>query len=241
MRSAAPEARAKPRIGDSSAMLSHVTRRSPRAGAARRDRRRAPGTRDPPLPDRKHAVAHRAKLVEIARTDQHAATAGDEIADQIMNLRLGRHVDALGRFLQATAPQRGATSHFARITFCWLPPESAPRLQFRPPRADVEKLHQSRPRCDRRPARRASRCGIRRRDWAAGCCRAPTGSSPGRGDRSPGTMPMPSVIASGRILRAGARGRSPARALGSATPNSRRMIRSVPLPRRPARPTISRA
>ena len=64
-------------------------------------------------------LSHSAReLGEIARVDQHAAAAGDEIADQRVDLRLGGDVDALASARRAAARRRARASHFARITFC---------------------------------------------------------------------------------------------------------------------------
>jgi hypothetical protein len=96
---------------------------------------------DPPLPHRQHGVAQARELAQIARIDQRAAAAGDEIADQGVDLRLGGNVDALRRLLEqqhadpACEPFR--QDHLLLITAG----ESACR-ELRPPRADVEQLEE---------------------------------------------------------------------------------------------------
>ena len=49
--------------------------------------------------------------------DQCAAAARHEVADEPMDLRLGRDVDALGRLIEQQHGDPRA-SHFARMTFC---------------------------------------------------------------------------------------------------------------------------
>ena len=49
---------------------------------------------------RKDGVANQREFGEIAGTNKHAAAAFGEAADQAVNLRLRRNVDALGRLFE---------------------------------------------------------------------------------------------------------------------------------------------
>src|SRR5260370_41329378 len=51
---------------------------------------------DPPLPHGENAITQARKLAEIAGMDQRATAAGDDIADERVDLRLGGDIDALG-------------------------------------------------------------------------------------------------------------------------------------------------
>ena len=76
-------------------------------------------------------------------------------------------------------------SHLARITFCWLPPDSAAAGSDAIARPDVEQLHQLGDQRGRRRRGRACRRASGGRGSAAGCCRAPKGSSRGRAAARP--------------------------------------------------------
>ena len=73
--------------------------------------------RDPSLAYGQDGIAQTRELGEIGGMNQRSATTGYEVADESMDLGLGRDVDALrGSSSSSTAIRRA--SHFARITFC---------------------------------------------------------------------------------------------------------------------------
>ncbi|MEH3077806.1 MAG: hypothetical protein PGN11_14255 [Quadrisphaera sp.] len=72
-----------------------------------------------------HAVGQREDLLDLAGDDDDGAPLGGEVDHEVVQLALGGDVDA--RVGSSTSSTRGSrSSHLAKSTFCWLPPESAP-------------------------------------------------------------------------------------------------------------------
>src|SRR5262245_42357051 len=57
-------------------------------------------SRNPPLPHGENTVAQARELAQIAGMDQRAAAARDDIADERVDLQLGRDIDALGGLIE---------------------------------------------------------------------------------------------------------------------------------------------
>src|SRR5262245_1070341 len=95
---------------------------------------------DSSLPHGKNAIAQTRKLAEIAGADQRATAAGDDIADERMDLRLGRDIDALGRVIEekhGDAPRQPFRQDHLRL----IAAGQRACFQVRLPRTDIDELH----------------------------------------------------------------------------------------------------
>src|SRR5215831_3003164 len=96
---------------------------------------------DAALPHRQHAVAEAGELAEIAGIEQRGAAAGDEIANELVDLHLGGDVDPLRRLVEqqhGDAPRQPFRQDHLLLIAAG---ERAGR-QLRPARTDVEERHQ---------------------------------------------------------------------------------------------------
>src|SRR5262249_36159160 len=96
--------------------------------------------RNPPLPHGENAIAQARQLAEIAGMDQRAAAARDDIADERVDLRLGRDIDALGWLIEQEHgdPPR---QPFRQDHLLLIAAGQRARLQVRAPRTDIDELH----------------------------------------------------------------------------------------------------
>ena len=220
--------------------LGIVIRRSRRAAASRRSHR-ARSSRAVMRPRCKAQMLSQTR-VSSARSLELTSTPPPRLAKSRISAWIcalaATSTPCVGSSSSSTPTLRA--SHLARITFCWLPPDSAAA------RSDASRGRMSSSSISsatsRSPAARSmrpprvsrSRLGSRMLSRTERFITRPS-------RRSPGTMPMPARIASvGRASRA-----TPALVRtwlpAASRPNSRRSTRSVPLPSRPASPSTSLA
>ena len=97
--------------------------------------------RDPSLAYGKDGVAQTRELGEIGGMDQRAAAAGHEVADEGMDLGLGRDVDALRGLVEQKHgdPPR---QPFRQDHLLLIAARQRAGPKLRPPRTDVHELHQ---------------------------------------------------------------------------------------------------
>src|SRR5262249_34754620 len=96
--------------------------------------------RDPPLPHGKNAITQARQLAEITGMNQRAAAAHDDIADERVDLHLGRDIDALGGLIEkdhADPPRKP----FRQDHLLLIAPGERACLELRAPRTDVDKFH----------------------------------------------------------------------------------------------------
>src|SRR5262249_38119997 len=96
--------------------------------------------RDPPLPHGENAVTQACQLAEIAGMDQRAAAARDDIADERVDLHLGRDIDALGGLIeqeQGDPPRQP----FRQNHLLLIAAGQRARLELRAPRTDIDQFH----------------------------------------------------------------------------------------------------
>src|SRR6266540_2337431 len=96
---------------------------------------------NPPLPHGENAVAQARKLAEVAGIEQRAASTGDDIPDERVDLRLCRDIDALGGIVEE---QHGNSPHqpFRQDHLLLIPARQRACFQVRFPRTDINELHE---------------------------------------------------------------------------------------------------
>src|SRR5215468_4035063 len=96
--------------------------------------------RDPPLPHGENAVTQARELAEIAGMNQRAAAARDDIADERVDLHLGRDIDALGWLIEQEYgnPPR---QPFRQDHLLLIAAGERARLELGTPWPDIDELH----------------------------------------------------------------------------------------------------
>src|SRR5580700_6496210 len=98
---------------------------------------------DTPAMHRKDGVTNQREFGEIAGTKKHAPAAFGEAADQAVNLRLGRNVDALGRLFEKEYADF-AGEPFGQNDLLLIAAGECRRRQAWFARADIQQFHQLR-------------------------------------------------------------------------------------------------